>query len=180
MPKHLLSTVVVATLGSIAVAQTPSVNWKPKAGDPVDTIFMETNLGSFRLINGKGRVEFSFTGTVLVSGLKGTVTPTGNVRKEYDKNGRVAYFGTGKMVVDGEWRAVQWFGRNMKGTWWGAGIVRMYGEFDSKLDTGLYWFASDPEKKYWSPYGTERVFPLPKTGRDAKPIPRSQVPKKNP
>src|SRR6185436_916574 len=42
--------------------------------DPsIGEINMTTHIGSFKLLDGVGRVEMNFTGTMLVSQLKGTV-----------------------------------------------------------------------------------------------------------
>jgi hypothetical protein len=145
-------TVAVALLATgLAVAQpaTPA----QRAGVPDDrsfgTFHFRTKLGSFRLIDGKGRVEFTFTGSVLLNKVKGRATVTGNVRKEYDKYERQIWTGTGRVIVTGEWRAIQWFGRDMQGVWFGSGIARLQGEFDRDLNTGEYWFEDPTIKLPW-------------------------------
>lgn len=130
-----------------------------KEGD--DTLYMETTLGSFKVLNGRGKFAFSFSGTVLVSGLDGKANVTGNVKKEFDRDGRVAYFGSGSMEVTGTWRGLQWFGENMKATFTGEGKVRLFGEFDKNLNTGFYWYKSLPAKNVWYTSGIEAQLPPP-------------------
>jgi hypothetical protein len=132
---------------------------KPDDGGEDATLHFETNLGSFRVANGFGRIEFTFTGTVLIHGWDYdkklfpnktyTCTVTGNVRKEYDEHGREVYFGTGKAVIEGSWRVLQWFGRDMKAVWVGHGQASLIGEFDRNLDTGVYWYSDPTKKQYW-------------------------------
>ncbi|MGE0001798.1 MAG: hypothetical protein AB7F50_01825 [Fimbriimonadaceae bacterium] len=112
-------------------------------------LHMQTNLGSFRLIDGRGRVEFTFQGTVLISQLNGTWKLDGAARKEYEDKGRLILNGRGKMTITGEWRAVQWFGTNMQGVWYGFGTARLQGEFDRNLNTGTYWFEDQTDVRYW-------------------------------
>ncbi|MCW5936274.1 MAG: hypothetical protein KIT11_03080 [Fimbriimonadaceae bacterium] len=141
---------VAAAFGQPATpAQMAGVKPAPGYG----TMHFQTRLGGFRSIDGRGRLEFTFTGTVLLSQVKGDAKVTGQVRKEWDKNDRRVYTGTGRVVVTGEWRAVQWFGRDMQGVWYGRGTLRMGGEFDRDLNTGTYWFDDPNDKMYW-PAGT--------------------------
>lgn len=138
-------------MSALALAQpaTPAQRAGVKEDRAFGTMHFRTRLGSFKIINGRGRVEFSFKGTVMISDLKGTHTITGKTRKEFEKNGRVIYSGTGTVVVTGEWRAVQWFGKDMNAVWYGAGVVRLGGEFDQNQQTGDFWY-EDPKKiNYW-------------------------------
>lgn len=133
---------------------------KTEVSSERDDLWFETNVGSFKILPKgpvipSGTLTMSFTGSVLISEMKGKVTPEGNVRREYynKERGKEVWFGTGKLTIDGNFRAVQWFGRNLKAKFYGNGFVRLYGEFDKDLETGNYWF--DPaEKKYWGTYGT--------------------------
>lgn len=120
-----------------------------------------TKLGSFKSIDGEGRLEFSFSGTVLVSKLDGTLTPSGNLRTEYDKNKRRIFTGTGKLTLEGKWRGVQWFGSNMTGNWKGRGFLRIVGEFDRELNTGTFWYGADGQKTPW-PANSVMSLTLPK------------------
>lgn len=119
-----------------------------------DTLTMVSNVGSFKVLPKgdelpAGKLDFSFEGTVLVSHLApGTYVKTsGNVRKEYDdkEHEKQVYFGKGHMLIVGKFGNCQWFGRHLNFKFQGSAIVRMISEFDSKLDTGQYWF--DPSEK---------------------------------
>ncbi len=133
----------------------------PALKDGDDTIYFETALGSFKILNGRGKITFSFKGTVLVSGLDGKAAVTGKVKKEYEHDGRTAYFGEGTIELLGTWRGLQWFGSNMKGVFTGEGNIRLFGEFDKNLDTGFYWYKSLPAKNVWYTSGIEVKLPPP-------------------
>lgn len=149
---------------TIAVAQqTPPT--KPASVPPVvttptvtemDDLYFSTKVGSFKILQKgpdampKGTVTMSFTGSVLISNLKGTVTPSGSVRREYNdaKRNKQVWFGTGKLVISGEFQAIQWFGRDLNAQFHGNAVVRLVGEFDKDLETGYFWF--DPaHKQFW-------------------------------
>lgn len=117
--------------------------------DGFGTMHLSTRLGSFRMIDGHGRVEMTFTGTVLISRLKGKFEFSGKVHKEYEKGDRVIYSGTGKLVAVGDWRAIHWFGRDMSAVWFGSGMVRLSGEFDREQKTGEYWFEDPAKLQSW-------------------------------
>lgn len=117
--------------------------------DGFGTMHFQTRLGSFKIIDGKGRVEINFKGSVLISKLKGTSVFSGNVRKEYSKNDREVWTGQGKVVVTGEWRGIQWFGRDLTAVWFGAGMIRLSGEFDREQKTGEYWYEDATNIRYW-------------------------------
>lgn len=150
-------------------AQMEGVKPDPNYG----VLHMQTELGSFRLIDGRGRVQFSFQGTVLISKLKGTYKLDGAARKEYEGHDRVVLNGRGTMTVTGEWRAIQWFGTNMKGTWYGFGIARLQGEFDRNLNTGVYWFEDPTDRRYWLANNVLDVtVPTRKMGTNPNVVPR--------
>ena len=147
-----LSLGLATLLLTPAFAQKPTPEEMGGLGEREDYGIMHfnSNLGSFKTIPGKGRMEVSFTGTFLVSGLQGTHSVSGDLVKEFEGMERVLYHGTGTITVEGEWRALQWFGSNMTGTWYGAGQIRLTGEFDRDLNTGEYWFDDPGEKFPWS------------------------------
>ncbi len=169
------------TLTLFSVAQPQ----KPKVPIDVGPLSMKTNLGSFKLVSHsdedplRGHLEMSFTGTVLVSGLdaKGKVTPSGGVRLEYadDAHKKRVYFGTGKLVVDGTARSIQWFGRGMQGTFVGRGLLRLYGEFDKDSKTGDYWFGPMSDTKSariaWNSLGMQVDIPFHESGPSQQTIP---------
>jgi hypothetical protein len=164
-----LSATLLATL---MWAQSPGPTTEPAKPDPAnfDTLNFATKLGSFRAINGAGRLEFSFRGTVLVSKLDGNVTMTGNVKEEYKDEERTVYHGTGRCVVEGQWRAVQWFGRDMTAKWHGQGIARVTGDFDANQETGWYWY-DDPSLRIPWPAASSRDVFLPEPGYERR-VPR--------
>lgn len=149
--------------GAIVFAQNPNPQMpdytKVEVSNERDDLWFETKVGSFKLVPRgttipSGELAMKFTGSVLISEMNGTVTPEGNVRREYVNKERKkeVWFGTGKLTIKGSFRAVQWFGRDLKAKFNGNGFIRLYGEFDKDLETGFYWF--DPAKKqYWGNFG---------------------------
>lgn len=165
-----------ALSASIAVAQPAPAEFRagvtPQPG--YATLNMTTKLGSFKLINGEGKVSFTFTGTVMVNPDKGaSVSVAGNVRKELERKDRIVYHGMGTVTVSGKWRAIQWFGKDLtKFTWYGKGVARVTGEFDRDLNTGFYWFDDANDKNYWFA-GSATNIALPRPG-DNMPTPRER------
>lgn len=167
----LIACAAVATVAVVAFAQGGGqAQPVAKQDASTGTINFETGLGSFRMIDGRGRTEFSFQGTVMISNLKnGRVQTAGNIRKEFEGKDRVAYFGTGRITVSGEWRAIQWFGRDLKGSWTGAGVMQMYGEFDRNLNTGQFWYEDREQAQFWGPYGITAMVPQQRLSGGAQP-----------
>jgi len=147
---------------------------KPEYGD----FFMATKIGSFRMLEynddamPEGHFEMTFTGTVLVDtdkavkhprGLTTTVQTQGDVKEELDYHGRKVYHGTGKIIVDGGWHALQWFGRDMNAKFNGSAVVRLTGEFDKNLETGYYWY-KDGKKFDWGTGGMQPTVPMANYG----------------
>lgn len=139
-----------------------------------DTLNLECKLGSFKILDAKGEASFSFEGTMLLVGVKGDLKVEGNVKKEFDNPAmqRVAYFGKGKVTVKGSFRAIQWFGSNLKGYVKGTALVRLTGEFDQNLDTGFYWYGDKvAERMPWFTSGL--TVPVPENPRwNPKPVRR--------
>lgn len=162
MRRFILS--VLTTAFGLAVASAQPATPAQMAGVTPDpgyaTCHFQTRIGSFKIIDGVGRVEIDFTGTVLVNRLEGTLSVTGQVRKEYDRDGRVVWTGRGKAVATGKWRGVQWFGRDLRGVWYGRGVIRFGGEFDRDGRSGEFWF-DDPAKPMFWPSGTTSDYPVP-------------------
>lgn len=149
--------------------RSPSPGSGPKNGD----LYMQTKIGSFKLIDGTGKVELKFSGTILVSQLKGKATPSAGLRKEYDDKGRQVYHGQGTLTIEGQFRGIQWFGTNMSGHWYGNGVARMIGEFDNNLETGYYWWGNNPKERMpMSSYGMTVVNPPMKMGGTGTPMER--------
>jgi hypothetical protein len=130
------------------------------------TLHLTTKVGSFKILGvadkpAEGHIEISFTGTLLINGSP-KVAPSGNLRVEFSnpKRKQVAYHGTGKLVIDGKYNAIQWFGRDMNAVWNGFGVVRLVGEFDKDLNTGEFWYSDNPEdRRSWGGQLNERPNP---------------------
>ena len=118
-----------------------------------------SKVGSFTL-EGTGHVEMTFTGTLLLNNFKGQASVTGGVRKEFEGMGRRAWFGTGKAVLDGNFRRVLWFGKNVDCVWTGKGNAMVYGEYDQKQETGFVQVDKEPT---WPWLTTGRQFFVPAT-----------------
>src|SRR2546423_1364660 len=117
----------ILSISFLAVALLPAMALGQAQPPPTGTLLFTCNVGSFRFVNGTGKLDFDFKGTVLVSDLKGTVKTSGNIRQEYKGHGRQAYFGSGHLTLDGDFHSLQWFGQNMKGQWVGRGRALLYG-----------------------------------------------------
>jgi hypothetical protein len=161
-------------LGTFAVAQNGTTQ------PALDTLYFSAGVGSFKLLppgpdKTTGTLDMEFEGTVMVSGLNGTITPGPGVRLEYERkdHNRKVYFGKGRIRINGEYRAIQFFGRNVKGSFKGVTVARLYGEFDKNMETGYYWYASKPEKVDWGSYG--RTLTVPPYKDPAAAAPKGKV-----
>ncbi len=164
---------------AFVLAQNPAPP-SPTAMPPLKSnwgdLYLTTNIGSFKLVDGEGRVEINFTGTAMISQLKGTATPSAGLRKEYDDRGRQVWHGTGRLVVDGSFRGIQWFGTKMSARWVGAGLARISGEFDKNLETGYYWYGGRVgEKRPWNSSGMTIVNPEARAGGQGTPTERPKT-----
>lgn len=165
---HLLGFVGLLALSAMSLAQRQpdpiDKNAQPKTGVAGNgTINLQCNIGSCRLIDGKGQVAISWSGTLLLNKYEGAAPiVTGNVRVEFDEHKRKAYFGTGKIILDGKFRGIQWFGKSFSAKWFGSGMMRLYGEFDRNGNTGTYWYGgAEAEKKPWGQFGLTVLLPNP-------------------
>lgn len=174
-----LSTLLLATTVGVIAQDQGSATTAPATDDvgmdfpapkPVigaDEVSFETRLGSFKLLPYNeeaiptGTLNMSFTGTILITGLEGDLQLGGNLRKEWeDKEAKkVAYFGTGTIRFNGKMKSLQWFGRNLKGTFKGNGFFRLYGEFDDKLETGFYTYKGETDRRPWGTQGMPMMVP---------------------
>ena len=149
----------------------------PKYG----TLNLFCNLGSFKMLPkvdlAEGRVEIAFSGTLLLSGFVGTKEITGDVGREYVANGRELYYGTGKAVLTGKFRGIQWFGKNLSGTWVGDGVCRLFGEFDANLSTGKFWYDDPTMKRNWGTFGVQAEIPERKVYGQGTPVQRDKLKK---
>jgi len=127
---------------------------QPKHG----ALRLEAGLGSFRL-EGEGRVEMSFRGTLLLVNFEGKIDLQGRVRKEFEGMGRTVWFAARdengrlpRVVIEGKWRYLQWFGGDMKAVWKGRGIALLFGEYDENGNSGT-WQLDDKPAYPWHTVG---------------------------
>lgn len=169
-------------LAQKALAQPANDAQRGGLADPnYGTLHLQSNLGSFKMLNGKGRVTINFTGTLLLSGIEGGAPVlSGNLKKEYEnpERKRTVLTGTGSVTVQGSWRGIQWFGRNMTAVFYGSGVTRLDGEFDRNLETGWYWYDDPADRTPWPSEATMDVLnPAPRrtpgTGEAPREIPES-------
>ncbi|MEA2552114.1 MAG: hypothetical protein QOJ65_290 [Fimbriimonadaceae bacterium] len=143
MPPSRLIRLLVPALVACAALASPQQRY--------GTVFFQTRVGSFKMLGvervpAEGKVEVSFTGTILINGNPKIVPSAGLKREYYSKaHNQQAYHGTGSIVIDGKFDSIQWFGRNLKGKWTGFGVARLVGEFDNNLKTGEYWYVQNPD-----------------------------------
>lgn len=153
----------VAALSVAAAVFAQPATPAQRAGVPAGEFFtmhFQSRVGSFKMLDGQGRVEIQFTGTLLLNNYEGTAPQvSGDLRVEYDnpQRKRRVYFGVGRIVLTGKWRGVQVFGRNLKAVWFGRGVVRLSGEFDRNLETGWYWYDNPAERMPWPSQGVQDV-----------------------
>lgn len=139
-----------------------------------DHIFLESKIGSMKIVPpsdfASGHLVMNFEGTVLISGAQGTVNYEGNIKEEYvnEKYKKKVIHGKGKLILDGKFKGLQWFGKNLTADFKGEAIVRLYGEFDRELKTGLFWYEGAPDYKYdWTSQGWTAYVPQPEPARPA-------------
>jgi hypothetical protein len=134
--------------------------------DQTGEVLMKTNIGAFKITSpgdkkAVGKIQITFKGTLLIVGYDGSPINVGpGLRTEYEnkKRERVEYFGQGTITLDGKFRAIQFFGRNLTMNWVGMGICRLYGEFDKNGDTGTYEIKGE-KLRYWATGGTTITIP---------------------
>ncbi len=137
---------------------------------PVKTgeVVMKTNIGAFKIssmgdVNASGKIKMSFKrGTLLIVDYKGAapIGTTPGLRVEYEnkKRKRIEFHGEGTVTLDGTFQSIQFFGRSLDMSWSGAGICRVYGEFDNAGNTGTFFVKGEKEMP-WGTGGT--YFTLP-------------------
>lgn len=174
LPMIAVLAVALAS-GQGRVGAPPVANEKK----PYGKVHFHTKVGSFKMLGvnaepAEGRIEINFTGSLLVTG-KPKIEATGALRKEYERKDKdkVVYHGTGKVIIDGKFWGIQWFGRDMSAVWHGFGVARLYGEFDKDLNTGEYWYEDQPAKVgYWGTQGA--AIQNPPARGSGGPVPRER------
>jgi hypothetical protein len=156
-----LATVVVLMASRPAHAQMGN----GKRPDGPGVAHLEAKVGSFKLLAADpdppkgykpdfltGHLEMSCSGTFLITGADHPPVITGNIIKEYEYAPlkKVAYHGTGKLVMDGTWTSLQWFGTDLTATFKGRGKFRLVGEFDKNQQLGTYWTVDPKSRQWWS------------------------------
>lgn len=173
----VVGSVLVMSASNFAQQATPEQMGPYANRKDMETFHMQTKLGSFKVIGGEGRIDFTFKGTLLVSNLTDGEMQivSGNLKKEYSKNNRTVYTGQARVIITGKYRGIQWFGSDMKAVWYGKGFVRVSGEFDRDLNTGSYWFEKPGDGMNFPSSSVMSIaVPRPNYGanRDIKPVPR--------
>ena len=191
-----LCAVVALCLCQASIAQSDKKSAAPSEKPAYGVMHLKTGIGSFKMLEynddkpPEGKLEMTFTGTVLVDtseavkhprGLTTKITTVGDVRNEMNFHGRKVYFGKGKIIVEGGWHALQWFGQDMEATFNGSAVFRLNGEFDKNLETGSYWFDGDPKRMDWGTGGNQPTCPplkfvvdKPKIQINGKPVGKGQ------
>lgn len=132
---------------ALLLGQSPSpTGEQPKYG----TLRLRAGLGSFRL-EGEGRVEMTFRGTLMLVNFVGKINLQGNVRREFQGMGRTVWFAArddkGRLpraVLEGKWRYLQWFGGDLQAVWKGRGIALIFGEYDKHGNSGTWQLDDNP------------------------------------
>jgi hypothetical protein len=174
--------VLSAIIGfSVVYAQKPAT--APAAAVETGSVVMKATVGSFKILSPNdqnpafGKINMTFRGSLLVTSSKDTkVTVTGNLRKEYEnaKYGKAVYFGQGNVIIEGKFKSIQWFGKDLNLAWTGVGVCRMYGEFDAKGETGTYTVAGDV-LRYWGTGGAMFTLPRYKLPGEAAKTPKVKI-----
>lgn len=155
---------ITQALTPVPIKKSPNLRFTQNHG----LAFFNTNVGSFKLLGinevpVEGTLDITFKGTVLISNLDkdSTLIISGDVRKEIDdkKLAKQVYFGRGRITICGKWRAVQFFGSDLRARFNGFGYCRLFGEFDKNLDTGYFWFNGDKQQTPWNTGGMSMVIP---------------------
>lgn len=179
MRLHCAGLVLALAVSALSQPATDAQRAGVPAKSGYGTLHLRSEVGSFRLIDGVGRLEISFSGTLLISQAKQidkdsklVLQQEGSFTKEYERDGRIVFHGTGRLVLVASFRAVQWFGTKMSAVWYGAGIARLTGEIDRNLKTGEYWYDDPAKKTPWYPNGATTIT-LP-SAESTAPIPRER------
>ena len=138
-----------------------------QAPPQVGQVAMNTKIGSFKITSpgdqlAYGKIKMTFRGSCLIVGYDGKIplvaSPSLHVEYKDDKRQRIEYHGTGSITLEGRFRAIEWFGRDLNMDWSGLGICRVYGEFDKDGNTGTYTI-KNKKTQYWGSGGMQFVLP---------------------
>ena len=154
-------------LAMLCISPSFAQNPTSTAPAPIGEAVMKTNIGAFKItspgdVKAFGKVQITFKGTLLIVGYDSSVpiVASAGLNKEYEnkQRERIEFFGQGTVTLDGKFRAIQFFGRNLDMKWVGNGICRVYGEFDKNGDTGTFEVKGD-QKRFWGSGGTTFTVP---------------------
>jgi len=177
-----LRTIFVGlVLAGLAVGQNAVPPSPPSSR--FNTLAFDSGPGSFRT-EGTGKLVIDTldgVGTVYVSQYKGVPPAVTGMRLEYSDPNRLCYHGMGRVVLDGKFRAVNYLGSRVKGSFTGKGFFRLYGDLDNDLRTGLVWYPGFTKNgkqvlEYWETYGREFHIPMP-AKYDPRPLDADKVEK---
>jgi hypothetical protein len=136
----------LALMAALVFGQVPPQQTKPATAPKTGEFALDSGPGSFR-VEGEGHLVLDIlggddprdAGTLYISGLKGERTVTG-MRLEYKDGARECYHGIGHVDINGKFRAINFLGSGVKGSFTGYGMFRLYGDLDKNLRTGLFWY----------------------------------------
>jgi hypothetical protein len=164
---------ILLLLGTLSAAQLERPGKLP-GGQGI--VMLDSGPGSFRA-EGEGVLVIDTLagdpkggiGTVYITGLEGpgAAIKVSGMREEYRERTRVCYHGKGRVEVRGKFHAVYFLGEHVKGYFEGKGMLRLYGDLDRNMRTGLFYypgFKKDGEQVYehWETYGRVVEVPIPK------------------
>ncbi len=168
-------TLKICSIGALSfLCVLPSLAQAPDS--TIGEVDMKTNVGSFKILSpgdvkAFGKVQMNFRGTCLIVGYEGKtpIQVSNGLHLEYknDQRQRVEYFGQGSITLDGKFKAIQWFGKDLSMNWVGNGICRLYGEFDKDNKTGTYTIKG-ANPKDWGTAGSV-TFSIPSKSQGMKP-----------
>lgn len=175
---RFLPAVLFFAAATTALAQkaTPEQRGSFPVREDYSVMHLTTNIGSFKILNAEGKFDFTLRGSVMINRYEGKpLIIQGNLQTQYKGNNRIVVFGTGRIVLEGKWRGMQWFGRDMKAVWYGKGIARLTGEFDKNLETGWFWYEDANDKNAWSGQGSFDIPNPPRKNQTATPRARDEI-----
>ena len=112
------------------------------------TLFMHCKKGGFKILKSEGKIRIQGCGTLLINRLKGEIKSSGFI-KEHQVGKREVYSGKGTITIEGEFRALQWDGKDFNATWRGKGRARISSQLDRVVKDSWFRFGGTKKKYPW-------------------------------